>query len=327
LQDWKKVRANALPAIGEPAWMHLFMSSSSEPKKSKAQVFAARLFSTLALWAVVTAVFVSDQAWAFIVVLTLLGLFSVREYFQMTKKGGMPSQPKWGILVSCAYLIYVAIRLGMDEGDALAGLLETDIAFVMLIVTGGFLCQLRRSVDGKNTVIEVAITTLGFIYVAVLYSFLARLLFLPAPLENGSSVPGSWLLLWVIAVTKFTDMGAYITGSLIGKHKMIPHISPGKTWQGFAGGLLFSQLAGCGLYALMPDELAILGGWGWVIGLVLVLSLLAIVGDLAESVLKRSIGVKDSGNTLPGIGGALDLIDSLCFTAPVLYFFLKWMPV
>ncbi|MBK1854699.1 phosphatidate cytidylyltransferase [Verrucomicrobiaceae bacterium 5K15] len=303
------------------------MSSPSEAKKSKAQVFAARLFSTLILWALVTAVFVSDQAWAFLAVLSLLGLFSVREYFQMTRKGGMPSQPRWGLLVSSSYLIYVAVRLGMQGPAALDGLLETDIAFVMLIVTGGFMCQLRRSVDGKNTVTEVAITTLGFVYVAVLYSFLARLLFLPEPLADGARVPGAWLLLWLIAVTKFTDMGAYITGSLIGKHKMIPHISPGKTWQGFGGALIFSQLAGCGLYAIMPAELAILGGWGWVVLLSLVLSLLAVVGDLAESVLKRSIGVKDSGNTLPGIGGALDLIDSLCFTAPVLYFFLRWMPV
>ncbi|MBT8045520.1 MAG: phosphatidate cytidylyltransferase, partial [Verrucomicrobiae bacterium] len=117
-----------------------------------------------------------------------------------------------------------------------------------------------------------------------------------------------------------------ITGSLIGKHKMIPHISPGKTWQGFFGGLAFSQLAGCGLYAMLPDQLSVLGSWAWVIGLSLLLSLLAIVGDLAESVLKRSIGVKDSGNTLPGIGGALDLIDSLCFTSPVLYFILRYCP-
>ena len=172
--------------------------------------------------------------------------------------------------------------------------------------------------------IEVAVTALGFVYVAVLFSFLLRLLFLP---ENGDTVPGSWLVLWLVIVTKFADMGAYITGSLIGKHKMIPHISPGKTWQGFGGGLAFSQIAGCGLFAMMPDKLAILGGWPWVIGLSLALSLLAIVGDLAESVLKRSIGVKDSGNTLPGIGGALDLIDSLCYTAPVLYFVLRWMPV
>lgn len=301
------------------------MSSPTEPKKSKAQVFGARLFSTLTLWAVVTAVFMSDNVWAFLCALTLLGVFSVREYFQMTLKGGMPSQPKWGMLTGITYLVVVAVKIGKEGGGALDSLMAIDVAFVCLVVAGGFLCQLRRSIDGKNTVIEVSVTTLGFVYVAVLFSFLSRLLVLPVSSEEG--VPGAWLLLWLIAVTKFTDMGAYITGSLIGKHKMIPHISPGKTWQGFGGALFFSQLAGCGLYALMPEKLAVLGGWAWVIGLGFVLSLLAVVGDLAESVLKRSIGVKDSGNTLPGIGGALDLIDSLCFTAPALYFCLRWMPV
>ncbi|BDS08792.1 phosphatidate cytidylyltransferase [Oceaniferula spumae] len=321
----EKLSQISLPVLDEPAWMPVPMSSPPEPKKSKAQVFGARLFSTLLLWAVVTGVFLSDNIWAFTAILALLGLFSVREFFQMTCKGGMPSQPKWGMLTGFAYLVIVAVRIGREGAGVLDSLMAMDVAFVSLVVMGGFLCQLRRPIDGKNTVIEVAVTTLGFVYVAVLFSFLSRLLVLPAP--NGGGVPGAWLLLWLIAVTKFTDMGAYITGSLIGKHKMIPHISPGKTWQGFGGALFFSQLAGCGLYAMMPDQLEILGGWGWVIGLSFVLSLLAVVGDLAESVLKRSIGVKDSGNTLPGIGGALDLIDSLCFTAPVLYFFLRWMPV
>ncbi|MCP5536335.1 MAG: CDP-archaeol synthase [Akkermansiaceae bacterium] len=299
------------------------MSHQEPQKKTKAQVFGARLFSTLLLWAIVTGVFLSGSAWAFITLMMLMALFGTWEYFQMTQRGGMPSQPKWGMVVSLVYLLVIGWKLGTGGNAALDALLELDVAFVLLVVMGGFVCQLRRAVDGKNTVTEVAVTTLGFIYVAVMFSFLPRLLFVP---DGAGAVPGAWLVIWLTAVTKFADMGAYITGSLIGKHKMIPHISPGKTWQGFFGGLAFSQLAGCGLFALLPEQLSILGGWGWVIGLSLLLSLLAIVGDLAESVLKRSIGVKDSGNTLPGIGGALDLIDSLCFTAPVLYFVLRWIP-
>lgn len=300
------------------------MSVSPPEKKSKAQVFAARLFSTLLLWAVVTAVFCSANVWAFIGLMSLFAILSVREYFQMTQKGGMPSQPRWGMLVSFTYIVVFGYVLAQGGKDALEGLFAIDVAFVILVVMGGFTCQLRRAVDGKNTVTEIAVTTLGFIYVPLMFSFLARLLFVP---ELDSVVPGAWLVIWLVAVTKFTDMGAYAVGSLIGKHKMIPHISPGKTWQGLGGGFLFALLAGCGLFALMPEPLAVLGSWGNVIFLSLVLGLLAVIGDLAESVLKRSIGVKDSGQTLPGIGGMLDLIDSLCFTAPALYFFLKWMPV
>jgi phosphatidate cytidylyltransferase len=126
----------------------------------------------------------------------------------------------------------------------------------------------------------------------------------------------------LIAVTKFSDMGAYLTGSLIGKHQMIPHISPKKTWEGFAGALFFSLLASWGLLRLMPDKLSVLN-WTHAAALGLLLGFAAVIGDLAESIVKRSTGVKDSGNLLPGIGGALDLLDSLLFTAPLLFFYLR----
>ena len=151
--------------------------------------------------------------------------------------------------------------MALEGRCALDSLLLVDVAFVSLVVAGGFVLQLRRAVNGKDTVIEIAVTALGFVYVAVLYSFLPRLLVIPIADVESRGVPGAWLLIWLIAVTKFADMGAYITGSLIGKHKMIPHISPGKTWQGFGGALFFSQLAGCGLYAILPQDLAVLGGW------------------------------------------------------------------
>jgi len=298
------------------------MSVSPPPKKSKVQVFGARLFSTLLLWAVVTGVFMSGNVWAFLGLIMVSSLLSAKEFFQMTVHGGMPSQPKWGMLVTVLYWIVLATLLADGRRDALDGLMQVDSGFVMLAVMGGLICQLRRPVDGKNTVIEVAVTTLGFVFIGVMFSFMARLLFVP---DLDTAIPGAWLVIWLVAVTKFTDMGAYATGSVIGKHKMIPHISPGKTWEGIAGGVAFALIIGCGLFALMPAELAVLGSWTSVVVICLILSALAVVGDLAESVLKRSIGVKDSGQTLPGIGGILDLIDSLCFTAPALYFMLKLM--
>ena len=298
------------------------MSDSPPEKKSKAQVFAARLLSTLLLWVVVTGVFVSGHVWGFLGLMMVASLLSVKEYFKMTVDGGMPSQPVWGKIVAYLYWIVLAAMLADGGRDALDGLMQVDSVFVILVVMGGLIWQLRRPIDGKNTVIEVAVTTLGFIFVAVMFSFMARLLFVP---DLDEAVPGAWLVLWLVAVTKFTDMGAYATGSVIGKHKMIPHISPGKTWEGIAGGVVFALIIGCGLFALMPEPLAVLGSWFSVVVICLILSSLAVVGDLAESVLKRSIGVKDSGQTLPGIGGILDLIDSLCFTAPALYFILKLM--
>ena len=187
-------------------------------------------------------------------------------------------------------------------------------------------------VESSEPLTKVASTTLGFLYVAFLFSFMARIIFLtPEHVTAHSTVPGAWLLLWLCVVTKFTDMGAYLTGTFCGKvlklktHKMIPHISPGKTWEGFFGAIIIALASAALLYALMPVKLAILSSWTHVIILGMLLPLFAVVGDLAESVIKRSLSIKDSGNFLPGIGGALDLIDSLCFTAPVLYFYLIWI--
>ena len=117
-------------------------------------------------------------------------------------------------------------------------------------------------------------------------------------------------------------MGAYLTGSAIGRHQMIPHISPKKTWEGFFGALAFSLLASWGMWKLMPGHLPALSLTHAIV-LGLLLGFAAVIGDLAESIIKRSTGVKDSGNLLPGIGGALDLVDSLLFTAPLLFFYLR----
>jgi len=203
-----------------------------------------------------------------------------------------------------------------------------------LVAIGVFSLQLRHKIEGLNSLLAVAMNLLGFVYITLMFGFAAKLLFLPwfdtlsaEGIESFSHLPqtATFLLLWLVAVTKFTDMGAYITGSLIGKHKMIPHISPAKTWEGFAGGLFFAQLAGFGLYYGFTDHLSTLGGPLHVAILGVLLAVLAVIGDLAESIVKRSVGAKDSGQILPGIGGSLDLIDSICFTAPALYLYIVFV--
>jgi phosphatidate cytidylyltransferase len=117
-------------------------------------------------------------------------------------------------------------------------------------------------------------------------------------------------------------MGAYLTGSLVGKHKLVPHISPHKSWEGLAGALVFAVGGSYGLWVLIPGKLAVFGPMDVAI-LGLLLGLAAVIGDLAESIVKRSAEAKDSGGLLPGIGGVLDLIDSLLFTAPILFFYMR----
>ena len=317
------------------------MPSSPAPDNSKRAVFLRRSASTLGLWAVVAAALASRLAWAYVGLVGVLTLIATVEYFRMLKAGGVKCFPRYGIALAVVYsatLYWMLLATEKMEVTAIAGqaghriaaLQEWfDGAAIFAALAGSFFLQLRYPIRGLEALQTVASNLLGFVYLAFLFNFAARLVFLvPGPGE----VPGAMVLLWMIAVTKFTDMGAYIVGSMIGKHKMIPHVSPGKTWQGFGGAIFFALLAGCGLYALFREDmpnfatgLHVLGSWTHVIVLSIVLCLLAVVGDLAESVVKRSLNVKDSGQMLPGIGGALDLIDSLCFTAPVLYFYLKWM--
>jgi phosphatidate cytidylyltransferase len=223
------------------------------------------------------------------------------------------------MLAAIGYTVALDLLLLRDAGGVPAAF---DAAALFAVLTGAFVLQFRQPVRGSEALVAPAANMLGFVYLSVLFGFVSRLMFAT---PGAGEVPGLWLLLWCLAVTKFTDMGAYVVGTAVGRHKMIPHVSPGKTWEGFAGALGFAQLAGCGLFALLPGRLApALGGWGHVVALSCVLALLAVAGDLAESVVKRSLRAKDSGALLPGIGGAFDLIDSVCFTAPFLYFYLEW---
>jgi phosphatidate cytidylyltransferase len=273
------------------------------------------------MWVLVAVVLASGKAWA---CLGLAGVFSVLatiEYFRMLRAGGVACFPRFGGLLAAVYVVVLYWWLLRDTGGGLDAPPGMDAAAVLVATAGAFVLQLRYPIRGIEGLLAVGANLLGFVYLVLMFNFTARLLFLP---QGGGEMPGLWVVLWGVAVTKFTDMGAYLVGSAIGRHKMIPHVSPGKTWEGFGGALLFAQLAGCGLFALMPGSLAVLGGWWQVVVLGLVLALLAVLGDLAESVLKRSVDAKDSGGFLPGIGGAMDLIDSLCFTMPVLYFYLKW---
>jgi len=136
-------------------------------------------------------------------------------------------------------------------------------------------------------------------------------------------VENRFLFIYLLAVTKFSDVGAYVIGSLIGRHKMIPRISPGKTWEGFAGAILTSLVFSVVLTWAMGNRVHAISFTDSIV-LGLLLPLVSVLGDLAESAVKRDASIKDSGQSIPGIGGALDLIDSILFTAPVLYFYLQF---
>ncbi|MBC8127976.1 MAG: CDP-archaeol synthase [Gloeobacteraceae cyanobacterium ES-bin-144] len=293
------------------------------PAPSKTNVFVRRSSSTLFLWGLVAVIFVSRWSWAYLALIGVLAIIATVELFRMFREADVKCFPRFGILTCIAYIgshCFYFLNGELPPADI-------DFMAIFVVIVGAFTLQLRDRITGVESLFAIASNVLAFIYIAFLFNFLARLTFMFSKGGETSGTvgeQGAFVLLWLIAVTKFTDMGAYVTGSLLGRHKMIPHVSPGKTWEGFGGALFFSQLAACGLYAAFPSQLSFFKGYPHVIVLGFLLAVLAVIGDLAESVVKRALNAKDSGRMLPGIGGSLDLIDSICFTAPALYFYLKW---
>ncbi|MCK5923691.1 MAG: CDP-archaeol synthase, partial [Methylococcales bacterium] len=131
-------------------------------------------------------------------------------------------------------------------------------------------------------------------------------------------------VLFLISITKLTDTGAYLVGSMIGKHKAVPHISPAKTWQGFGGALIFALIAAFGCLYLFGNKIPLITPLHAGV-LAVLLAVAAVIGDLGESIIKRSLEVKDSSKAMPGIGGVMDLIDSVLMTGPVFYLYLLFL--
>ena len=187
------------------------------------------------------------------------------------------------------------------------------LAAALLIVVVGAMREFSRP--------GTAIETMSKGMFAIVYPSLL-LAILVALRGFGSPREGLLAVLATLAVVKASDTGQYLVGRLIGRHKMAPTLSPGKTWEGAAGGLITACLTSYGLLQILYPSLSAAGGvgfgWGWLLfgGL---LTIAGLVGDLAASLLKRDAGRKDSSTWMPGFGGVLDLLDSLLAAAPVGY--------
>jgi phosphatidate cytidylyltransferase len=293
---------------------------SSKPSPSKAQVFLRRLASTVVLWtAILAAMFSGNQYLAdavFLVIITFVALLGLVEFYNLARKRGLPcfkvSGVIGGVLLMIGTFLNVTGKLGSHGSPARVNDFETS--FLILFVLGLCLRQLM-SRDNTSGLSAIAVTLLGLMYVPWLLNFLQKINYFPG-------IQGTYYLLYFILLTKFSDMGAYVVGTLIGRHKMIPRISPGKTWEGFAGAILVSTGASVVFTHFLDGRMAGMNVHHAIV-LGILLSSTAVIGDLIESLFKRECGAKDSGNLLPGIGGVLDLLDSLLFNAPIMYLYLR----
>jgi phosphatidate cytidylyltransferase len=281
-------------------------------------VFVLRFLSTIVLWTVALVIAFSGYEVAFYLLICAFGLVALWEFYGMLDHKGLPNFKITGMICGVIMLggsFYYFSKIGP------ASSYDFEVAVLLFFLMTVFTRQMFAALRDDEPLQTMAYTLFGLLYVLWLFNFLTKIVYL-LPRSSAGLVTGQFYCLYLIVVTKFSDMGAYLVGSAIGRHKLIPHISPKKTWEGFFGALGLSLLASLGLFALMPGHLSVLN-WTHATILGLLLGFAAVVGDLAESIVKRSTGVKDSGTLLPGIGGALDLVDSLLFTAPLLFFYLR----
>lgn len=203
------------------------------------------------------------------------------------------------------------------------GIVNNFVVMVPYLLTIVYLFISELYTKNKNAINDWAYTMLGQMYIALPFSMINILAFEMAPDQSGVSydtmLPLSvFIFLWV------NDSGAYLTGSLLGRHKLFPRISPGKTWEGSIGGgiLVITVAALLGYLVNRGVDVPRLSIPGWM-GLGLVIAVVGTWGDLVESLFKRTLGIKDSGNILPGHGGMMDRFDSslMAIPAAVLYLY------
>ena len=258
------------------------------------------------------------------VVAALVAVISL-EFYQLMAAAGVSNFNRYGtaanvLLVFATWCAGVRAGAGADESwDALA---------LFLITIGIFLRQFPQK-NNPRPLQTIGGTLFGVLYIGLLWNFLAKLLLFGRPPAFAESIywPGRWLLLYAVFAAKFTDIGAYLVGCACGRHKLIPRISPGKSWEGVGGGVVVGTAAGTLLVWGLQHTPHALDGLGLTplraLGLGALLSVCAVVGDLTESLFKRAANVKDSGGVIPGMGGLLDVLDSILFTTPGVYLFLR----
>jgi phosphatidate cytidylyltransferase len=268
-------------------------------------------------------------AFGIFIILLLMSTLCQREFYGMLRQRGYEAEEHLGVLAGLGWLTLVYIY----PAEVLAQMTPRLDPEIMLITVFVFVLMARVMFSGgaKRPVERIGATLLGFFYLPFMLSFFVRLAQWGAReiCEIPACRTGIFLAAFVALVVKLGDVGAFGFGTAFGRHRMCPGISPKKSWEGFAGGLVSSVAAALVTLWLARRFACIPGGpleqMGTlpVIGVALALALTGVLGDLFESMFKRSAEIKDSAGLLPGgMGGILDMFDSLIFAPAVLYWLL-----
>ncbi|MBX7052343.1 MAG: phosphatidate cytidylyltransferase [Flavobacteriales bacterium] len=231
-----------------------------------------------------------------------IGLF---EFYRMYS-GQEHNQPRWILGMGTGVLIYLLFFLHANE------VIDANWFWVIGMILPVMYCFELMHLQ-KSALANLSVTVFGWIYVIVPFALINEIPVLTGKFEWQLPL-GMFLLLWV------NDTGAYFSGKYLGKHKLFPSVSPNKTIEGLVGGILLSLV----LSFILSQYFTVLTLRDW-LSTSIIVAVFGNLGDLFESHLKRTFGVKDSGNIIPGHGGVLDRFDGLFLTAPFLFFYLKLM--
>jgi len=263
--------------------------------------FLMRVGSSLCVLALLVYGIFFAPVWFFSLGTAAFIIAGLYEFFAMLRKKGAIEYGVFGMLVGAVIPFVVHLQLGSGRSG--------EVLFIVLACFGLFLLQFARK-DNPYALEGISITFFGIMYISWFLSFAIKLRFLDG---------GEWLIAYALVVTKSSDIGAYCIGMPLGRRLLIRHISPKKTVEGTLGGLLVAGLVSMLFASVLPFSINIYG-------LFLLGALIAAIGqsgDLAESLIKRYCGVKDSGSRIPGFGGVLDMMDSVLFTTPLFYFYVQ----
>jgi phosphatidate cytidylyltransferase len=246
---------------------------------------------------------------ALFLLITILGLW---EFYGLVEKAGAKPQKVFGTFTGAFLFIALASCFWADYGVNLLWVFTIPLLFLM------FIFELYRKKEQPFT--NIAYTIFGIVYIALPFSLLV---FLPAIGSHEGNIYQPMLILGFFLLMWTSDTGAYLSGKAFGKHKLFERISPKKTWEGTVGGAGLCIILAC-VFGYFRSV------WGldtlhWIV-VALIIVIAGNLGDLSESMFKRSINIKDSGTILPGHGGILDRFDAVLIAAPFVFVYLKLLP-
>lgn len=275
----------------------------------KTRILTAVIALPILIASIVLPSYFPQTVWLFVIIAAIALAAGLFEFYSLTKKQELKADASVAYIGAAILFLAFLVDAPAKAPDLL--LLALALFMIAVLISQAF----RFQVDFSKMLAGVGVTILGVLYVAFLGGFLVatRVGF------EGHPYLSTHLLGYFFLVLMGSDTGAYFTGRALGKHKLAPKISPGKTWEGLVGGIIaaaaFAALATFWFFPEMPYQYSI--------PLAIVMAIAGVLGDLAESAMKRGANAKDAASVLPGHGGFLDRLDSLLLNAPILYYFAK----